>query len=106
MAGIFSVLMAMAPGLAVAVVVGMGVIMGVPVVMAGMVVIVMIATMVVAALAMVRAALPGVCRDRLHQALQVRLELGEPRRFLARALVHVQPAVHLDLKAVAARLRV
>src|SRR5207248_7613632 len=74
---------------------GMGSVTGAMVVMVMVVVIV-----VVIVAARVRA--PGrVCGEPRDEALEVRAQPIESRGFLARALVHVEPAVHLELQAVA-----
>src|SRR5438128_1050826 len=54
----------------------------------------------------VGAALGGVGRDGLQQPVDVGLHVREPLRLLARALVHVEAPVHLDLQAVAVARRI
>ena len=77
----------------------------VPMVVAMVVVMAMIViaavVVVVARGAAMRAALGRVVADRLHQALDVPRQAREAGRLLSRALVQVEPAVQLDLQAVA-----
>src|SRR2546430_4846270 len=74
-------------------------------IMVMVVVVVVMFVVAVAVRALVRAP-GGVARDLADHRGDVALQLLETRVLLARALVHVEPAIHLDLQAVPARGRV
>src|SRR5687767_7776420 len=108
-----SMAMGMGSVLVCVVVVGMAVAMGV--IMPVVVVVVVGVSVVVAVsmvmpmgmvMAQVRAALGGIGGDALQQRREVSLQAVEPGVALARLLVHVEAAVHLDLQAVALGLGV
>ena len=74
------------------------VVMVVPAARAVHVAMMVVAVVVVARGAGMRAAFGRVFRDHRDEAVEPRAQLGEPGALLARALIHVEAAVHLDLR--------
>src|SRR5258706_2757021 len=101
----------MGGSVAVVVIVIMRGTVGMVIAMAVVMVMIVVVVMAMAVMVMIRgaqmgAALRGIPRDHRQHAFDVDAQLLEARRLHARALVHVEPAVHLDLQAVPLRSRI